>query len=134
MTHLELSRDKDGDIKRDDLGRPVLAIRLHDRQFGWFDVVARRWGEDSFEAEQAKEMVRDWEFAQLYLPGLEPDEIGSVKKADFNESIAADQRNGDTTPLTERANVFTADGRRITPNGNDRRSETLVWKESEVGE
>lgn len=99
LTHLEPQRDNDGEFKTDDIGRPKLAIRLYDRQFGWFDIVAKRWGVDSFEVQQAVEMVRDYEFAQLYLPGFDPLEIGSIKKEQLAESIEADRRNGETTPL-----------------------------------
>lgn len=41
-------------MKRDDLGRPVLKIRLHDQQHGWFDEIARRHGDASIEVQQAK--------------------------------------------------------------------------------
>ena len=92
LTHVELARDKYGAIKRDDLDRPKLTMRLHDRHFGWFDGVARRWGFDSFEVQQATEMVKDWEFAQLYLPGLDPAEVGTIKKESLTETIEADQR------------------------------------------
>ena len=96
LTHLELAYDKYGELKRDDLNRPKLTMRLHDRQFGWFDCVARRWGLDSFEAQQAMEMVKDWEFAQLYLPGLDPSEVGTIQKEQLAETMEADRRhNGD---------------------------------------
>ncbi len=121
LYHLEPQRDQDGEFKTDDIGRPKLAIRLHDRQFGWFNIIAQRWGEDSFEVQQALEMVRDYDFVQLYLPGFNPLELGTIKKEQLAESIEADRRNGETTPLfdkepSERANVFTRDGRRITVN------------------
>ena len=80
LTHLELQLDKkSGEVKRDDLDRPKLSLRPHDRQFGWFDSVARRWGADSWEAMQAKGIVEDWEFVQLYLPGFDPMDMGRVK-------------------------------------------------------
>ncbi len=44
LTHLELVEDDKGHIKADGHGRPRLAIRNHDHQFGWFDSVARRHG------------------------------------------------------------------------------------------
>ncbi|MGN6137240.1 MAG: putative metallopeptidase [Aureliella sp.] len=93
LTHLELAYDKYGELKRDDLDRPKLTMRLHDRQFGWFDEVAKRWGLDSIECDQALTMVRDWEFAQLYLPGLDPNEVGTVKPEDLAESVDADKRH-----------------------------------------
>lgn len=57
LEHVELvlEETKDGSeavVKRDDLGRPKLKMRLHDRHFGWFDVCAQRHGSDSVEALQ----------------------------------------------------------------------------------
>ena len=70
LTHFQL---KEGD-ERDRAGRPRLKIRRHDRQHGWFDQVARRWGPNSQEHQQARAMLeadlmRDY---QLTLPGLKP--------------------------------------------------------------
>jgi len=42
LTHLELRVSDGGHVRRDDIDRPLLRIRKHDRQFGWFDCVARR--------------------------------------------------------------------------------------------
>lgn len=52
LEHLELKTDKDGNVRRDDLDRPKLRVRLHDHEFGWFDAVARRHGRASFEVQQ----------------------------------------------------------------------------------
>lgn len=41
----------------DSLGRPKLAMRRHDHQFGWFDDVARRHGDDSIEVAQARNFL-----------------------------------------------------------------------------
>lgn len=49
----------------DSIGRPKLAMRRHDHQFGWFDDVARRHGEHSPEMRQAKALVANT--AQLYF-------------------------------------------------------------------
>jgi hypothetical protein len=65
LTHFELSTDKDGHVKRDDLDRPKLRIRKHDRQFGWFDEIVRRHGKASFEHQQAAEFYAN--HRQLYL-------------------------------------------------------------------
>jgi hypothetical protein len=70
IEHLELALDGQGSLKRDDLGRPRLRMRLHDRQFGWFDSVARRHGLASLEVAQASRFVDLPELRQLYLPGL----------------------------------------------------------------
>jgi hypothetical protein len=70
LEHLTLAVDAEGAIKRDDLGRPRLKLRLHDRQFGWFDNVARRHGAASVEVGQASTIARLGELRQMYLPGL----------------------------------------------------------------
>ena len=59
LTHIELATDKNGNVKRDDLGRPKLAIRPHDREFGWFDEVAQRHGTASVESLQYKRLASD---------------------------------------------------------------------------
>lgn len=65
LTHLLLVFDKDGHKKKDCLGRPKLEMRQHDRQFGWFDDVAQRHGENSQEVIQAKALIE--EARQLYF-------------------------------------------------------------------
>ncbi len=58
LYHLELKRNKKDDtVRRDDLGRPKLGIRKHDREFGWFDEVAERNGEHSHEVQQARTLL-----------------------------------------------------------------------------
>jgi hypothetical protein len=56
INHFELVRDKQGAVKYDAELRPNVKIRPHDYDFGWFEVVARRWGRASFEVQQAKVM------------------------------------------------------------------------------
>jgi hypothetical protein len=79
LTHLELKMDKKtGQPKVDDQDRPMLKIRLHDREFGWFDCVATRWGADSFENSQARELIESATWVQTLLPGFEPEVVYSV--------------------------------------------------------
>jgi hypothetical protein len=66
LTHKELKTDKEGNLKRDDLERPLFSTRNHDREFGWFDSVARVFKEDSLEVVQATEMVHSVQFQQCY--------------------------------------------------------------------
>lgn len=66
LSHKELKVDGEGAVKRDDLERPLFATRYHDREFGWFDHVARRWGNESLEVIQAKAMVTSTQFQQCY--------------------------------------------------------------------
>lgn len=66
LYHLEPVRDKKTKFfKIDSHGRPKFKLRLHDRQFGWFDTIATRHGEASVEVNQAKEFFA--EAGQLYF-------------------------------------------------------------------
>lgn len=46
-------------------GRPALKMRMHDREFGWFDEIARRHREHSIEIRQSTRLVED--VGQLYF-------------------------------------------------------------------
>lgn len=67
----------------DDLGRPKLASRAHDRQFGWFDAVAARHGKNSFEWDQYNEFratcLAD-SGRQLWLPFDERKGVASAEQ------------------------------------------------------
>jgi hypothetical protein len=65
LYHLEPRLGKYDKPKFDDHHRPLFSMRKHDRQFGWFDEIARRHGDASFEVQQAHE-IRD-EAGQLYF-------------------------------------------------------------------
>ena len=72
LEHLQLLFDKDGGLKRDDLDRPKLRLRPHDREVGWFDDVVKRHGRDAFEYSSFNSI---WQSTrQMKLPFL--DEIG----------------------------------------------------------
>lgn len=49
----------------DGADRPKLKMRKHDRQFGWFDAIAKRYGEDAWEVIQARQIVS--EAGQIYF-------------------------------------------------------------------
>lgn len=66
MEHLELARDSDDVIKSDDLGRPLLKMKPHDMEFGWFASIARRHGSKSNEVRQAV-MIRETYGQLLFL-------------------------------------------------------------------
>ncbi len=51
LHHLVPQFDKDGDLKSDDHGRPVLKMRLHTWQLGGFDVIAGRHGPAALEVQ-----------------------------------------------------------------------------------
>jgi hypothetical protein len=66
LYHLERVIDeKTGHAAIDAIGRPRLSIRKHDRQFGWFDEIAERHGENSIEVQQARHFASAT--GQLYL-------------------------------------------------------------------
>jgi len=68
LTHLVVRTDKFGRFDFDDLHRPMLKLRLHDHEFGWFASIAKRHGADSIECEQAHRMMT--EAGQFYWPGI----------------------------------------------------------------
>jgi Putative phage metallopeptidase len=61
--HFEIITDK-----RDDTGRPVVRLRKHDYQFGWFNCIAQQYGADSVECLQAS-ILMDKD-GQSYWPAL----------------------------------------------------------------
>ena len=62
LYHRTLKLDKEGGVKRDDHDRPLFDRREHDREAGWFDVVAKRHGSKSMEHKAIKHwMVRSEE-------------------------------------------------------------------------
>jgi len=71
LHHLETVRDDDeaNGFKLDPQGRPVIKMRKHDYQFGWFSAIAERHGLNSPEVTQARMM---WdEDGQRLFPFLE---------------------------------------------------------------
>lgn len=85
LEHLEIKRDKDGGVLRDDLDRPKIRLRKHDHQYGWFNAVARRHGEASFEVKQYKVLLESKR--QMWLSfdddqdGLKSEVSDALKKA-----------------------------------------------------
>lgn len=65
LHHLELARDGKRIPRVDALGRPLFTLRLHDRQFGWFDAIAARHGLHSSEVRQARYLYAEAE--QIYF-------------------------------------------------------------------
>lgn len=66
LNHLERVVDEDTEAPQTDaVDRPKLRIRKHDHQFGWFDIVAERHGDDSPEVRQARQLIAAT--GQLYL-------------------------------------------------------------------
>lgn len=69
LAHLEVNRDKDGQVVYDDRGRPRLRIKPHDREVSWFDEVVRRHGRDAVEWVQFDNLCGACQ--QLELPFME---------------------------------------------------------------
>lgn len=63
--------------KTDDLGRPVLGLRKHDVEFGWFAAVASRHGAHSMERQQAKALID--QMGQFFWPDLCGDKVVALK-------------------------------------------------------
>ena len=66
LEHFELKRDKFGSIEKDDIDRPKISMREHDRQHGWFDNIAQRHGINSNEVKQFRAIIT--EAGGAYVP------------------------------------------------------------------
>lgn len=67
LHHIAL-KVKKGQVLYDDIGRPLLKLRKHDVQIGWFAMIAERHGEASVERIQAKGIMDA--AGQYFWPGL----------------------------------------------------------------
>lgn len=63
LYHLELVRGSNGNVEKDDVGRPKLTMRLHDVEIGGFEEVIKAHGEAAPEAQQIAN-------AQKFVQGL----------------------------------------------------------------
>jgi hypothetical protein len=68
LHHLMPKIDKRG-LVLDDSNRPVIVLRPHDFEVGWFHIIAARHGDASQERQQAKALVD--KAGQYYWPGLQ---------------------------------------------------------------
>ena len=68
LHHFAIKLDKSKRPMFDDLGRPVITLRPHDFEFGWFKVIAERHGIASQERAQAKVMMDN--AGQCFWPGI----------------------------------------------------------------
>lgn len=55
--HLELKLDGKARVAMDTASRPVLKLRKHDHQFGWFKEIAALYGRASIEVQQAEQLI-----------------------------------------------------------------------------
>jgi hypothetical protein len=78
LCHIGVKTDRHGNAKTDDLQRPMLKLREHDFEAGWFTIVAERHGRASQERQQAKQLFD--EHGQSYWPGLfNQQEVGPTR-------------------------------------------------------
>ena len=88
----EVKRDKNGDFIFDDINRPVVKMRPHDRVIRFFDTVAQRHGTNSIEAEQLRSMFLG--YSSTYLPFV-PAKEKSNEPLSNEEEIKCTLRVGD---------------------------------------
>ena len=75
LCHIVVARDKEGLVRRDDLSRPKLKMRIHDWELSGFAEVVTRHGEASIESLQIVRFQERWGQLCLFpLPGLVPAE------------------------------------------------------------
>lgn len=58
LYHIRVKTTRSGTPQYDDLRRPLLVLRKHDFQFGWFVCMAKRHGMASIECIQAEQILR----------------------------------------------------------------------------
>lgn len=80
LYHLEIVRNKHGRHVLDCNRRPKLKMRLHDRQYGWFDEIAQRHGSASIECQQA---------TRLFLGGKQTYFEFALKSKELGEGVRA---------------------------------------------
>jgi len=68
LHHLVVDKTAAGEVKTDDLQRPLLKLRKHDTQVGWFKIIAARHGPASQERMQAASLMD--EGGQYFFPGF----------------------------------------------------------------
>lgn len=79
LTHLQIATDGKARPKADSAGRPVLKMRKHDHQIGWFMEIAQLYGDASFEVQQAKQLMAAG--SQSYFGFMTEDEKSAAKAA-----------------------------------------------------
>jgi len=86
LSHRAPAVDRDGNVKRDDHDRPQHARVDHDHEHGWFDAVARHYGEASGEVEQFRAFdehrTQQWLFDEPEEEDEEPEDDAATLKID----------------------------------------------------
>jgi hypothetical protein len=60
ITHLEFKIDDDGFVQTDDAGRPKLRLRDHDWDVTGFRSIAQRYGDDSIDVMNLRQLQKDY--------------------------------------------------------------------------
>lgn len=100
LHHISLKTDKNGNIKYDDLNRPLIKLRKHDVEVGWFKIIAERHGSDSQERQQAKKIMDG--AGQFFWPDIAPaisleyqgKSTGPMPMDTFSKAAALMQKGG----------------------------------------
>jgi hypothetical protein len=100
LHHISLKTDKNGNIKYDDLNRPLIKLRKHEIEIGWFKCIAERHGSASQERQQAKKIMDG--FGQWLWPEIAPTmeltyngkSTGPMPMDTFSKAAALMERQG----------------------------------------
>lgn len=82
LHHLAVKTNRKGEALTDDLGHPLLRLRKHDHEFGWFTIIAQRHRLASQEVQQARRLKETG--GQFYWPEL----FGDVQEKTIPLQIA----------------------------------------------
>lgn len=69
LYHLMVTFDGDGNLQRDDMGRPKLKMRKHDFQIGGFHAIAKQHGMNAIEVQAVVEVEKVWKQAEFAFTG-----------------------------------------------------------------
>jgi len=135
LHHLAIKIDKRG-LVRDDLGRPVIQLRQHDVEVGWFMVIAARHQLDSQERIQARQIMADagqyfWPEIAGELPPPEESPVTLPPVARGFTSITIGPKEAEM--LKRAATALRADGQPTgTPTSDTDEDEELIQQCIEV--
>ena len=100
LQHIQLERHAATSVPiLDDIGRPKIKMRLHDHDYGWFDVIAQRHGSAAIEVCQASAFATE-ELRQLYFPDLMPHTTALAEDGDSRRSACPQADTEDDPPAT----------------------------------
>lgn len=94
LQHFAVGRDRYNVFGYDDQHRPKLKMRLHDHQFGWFDVIAARHGRAATEVRQAKALMDH--AGQLYWPDMGTGGTGNLEVRNVAQAFVDSIRKAGT--------------------------------------